>query len=252
MSKINRMQQGNLLEINNEGISATCLLETMRRQGGMKGFIQEWILERELRDVDIPKEIAQTLLMQYRSTNNLNEDKIFEEHLQDRHINEELLQKMLIRPHKIVAYRNDRWGPAVESLYLKNKEKYDKVKYWRLEASNANVMQEVYFRIKDGEETWESMAAQFQKISTNAKAKIGPMPTQNVEPQILSELLSNAPGKVIQPIKIGINTAVVSLISFTPSELNEDLKRKILQETFDDWLQNEYKLLSTRISFSQS
>ena len=45
--------------------------------------------------------------------------------------------------------------------YLKHKEQFDLVTYWRLESSNQDLMQEIYFRLKDKEESWDSLARQF-------------------------------------------------------------------------------------------
>ena len=78
-----------------------------------------------------------------------------------RHIDESLLIKILSRPLQVVQYREERWGPFAQSLYLQHKERFDMVTYQRLESSNADVMQEIYFRLKDGEESWDGWPANF-------------------------------------------------------------------------------------------
>ena len=38
------------------------------------------------------------------------------DHLQNRHIDESLLIKILSRPLQVVHYREERWGPFAQSL----------------------------------------------------------------------------------------------------------------------------------------
>ena len=64
---------------------------------------------------------------------------------------------------KIEKFKEERWGNRFNSLYLKNKDKFDQYTYKFLGLENGNAMKEVYFRLKDGEETWETMAEQFKK-----------------------------------------------------------------------------------------
>ena len=66
-------------------------------------------------------------------------------------------------------------------MYLSKKENYDLIKYNRLQSDNPDVMQEVYFRLKDGEETWENMIKQFKSIDPKNNGIIGPIPLKNVE-----------------------------------------------------------------------
>ena len=49
-------------------------------------------------------------------------------------------------------------------------------------------MQEVFFRLKDNEETWESLARQFQPGSESANGRIGPVPVKSIEPSLLKAL----------------------------------------------------------------
>ena len=52
-------------------------------------------------------------------------------------------------------------------------------------------MQEVYFRLKDGEESWESLAKQFPGAGTDAAVQEA-IPISQVEPEIVDVLKGRA------------------------------------------------------------
>ena len=53
--------------------------------------------------------------------------------------------------------QEEKWGPQVNSLYLQNKDEFDYVVYHELKSAKTNTLQEIYFRIKDKETTWETL-----------------------------------------------------------------------------------------------
>ena len=237
------------LLVDDQAMSCRDLIDLMRRQGSMPRLVQEWVLDQTLADTVLSEEQQQQLLNDYRAANQLTQDEAFQDHLQRRHIDEPLLQLMLNRPHQVVKYREERWGPAVESLYLKRKEDFDTVTYQRLQAADGEVMQEIYFRLKDGEESWESLARQFPGAGPDATAVQGPVAVSNVEAPVLAALRASEPGQVPRPIQIGDQTVVVALQDFQASTLDEALRTRLLRETFDSWLQEECTRMLERISF---
>lgn len=237
------------LLLDDQPMSCRNLIDLMRRQGAMPGLVQEWVLDQTLADTALPEDQQQQLLNEYRAANQLTQDEAFQDHLQRRHIDEALLQQMLNRPHQVVKYREDRWGPAAESLYLKRKEDFDTVTYQRLQAADTDVMQEIYFRLKDGEESWESLARQFPGAGPDATARQGPVAVSSVEAPVLVALRASEPGQVPRPIQLGDQTVVVALEAFQASDFDESLRTRLLRETFESWLQEESSKMLERISF---
>ena len=112
---------------------------------------------------------------------------IFKNHLNRLYIDEKIFKEMITRPSKVVRYRNERWGDHVKSLYLKNKEAYDRITYKRVQSNNMNLMQEVYFRLKDKEETWESILSQFP-ASQGKNGILKDVPAENIEEKLLLQM----------------------------------------------------------------
>jgi parvulin-like peptidyl-prolyl isomerase len=170
--------------------------------------------------------------------------------LQQRQLNEDLLLQTLTRPHKVVMYREERWGPRANSLYLQSKERYDSIRYRRLEATDADVMQEVYFRLKSGEESWEALARQFNPGNPDATGLVGPVAVNQVEPELLEKLREAGEGKLLLPLQLGTNTVVAQLEEILPSEFNEELRTLLLRDAFDQWLAEECSRTINKLTFA--
>lgn len=235
--------------LDDNALSTEKVVELLRRQGAVPRLIREWILDETLEGTEIKKEARARLLNKYREDNNLTEDTAYFDHLEKRHINEVQLIKIIIRPYQVVKYREERWGPFANSLYLKHKERFDLVTYNRLESENADIMQEVYFRLKDGEESWESLARQFPGAGTEATAVQEAIPISQVEPEIVDVLRKVEPRRVARPIQLGNKVTVVSLIEFKSSKFDNEIRTKLLRQEFEDWLEQECNRMMNKVRF---
>ena len=148
--------------INDQKVSSTKILEIIRKNGQILSIIRDLIIDSELSIIELKPELEEELIKKFREDNKLTSEDEYHEYLNSRHLDEALLKQMVTRPNRIVQYREERWGPRAKSLYLQHKDNYDLVTYFRLQCNNSDVMQEVYFRIKDKEESWESLNMQFQ------------------------------------------------------------------------------------------
>lgn len=232
-------------------LSSEETIELLRQQGALPRLIQDWVMDRTLAQTEIEPEIQKNILDDYRSSNRLTSEEAFAEHLQKRHIDESLLLKMLIRPHQVVRYREERWGPFAQSLYLQKKERFDLVTYQRLESSNAEVMQEIYFRLKDGEESWDGLARQFPGAPADATALRGPVPVSDVEAPVLEVLRQNEAGRIARPLQLGSQVIVVALVQFQPSRFGDEVRTALLRQAFDEWIAQECSRMLNKIRFPE-
>ena len=239
-----------LMMLDDRPISADQLLDLLRRNGQLKSLLQEWILEDALKDIHLPEQEEEQLLADFRHQQGLNDDEAFVSFLDSRMLTKPLLLRTLSRPHKVVLYREERWGPRVNSLYLQRKERYDCIRYHRLAATNADVMQEVYFRLKDREESWDSLARQLSPGDQSATGLIGPVAVSTIEPELLQQLRAAGEGKLLRPMQLGGATVVAQLEEVLPSEFNEELRTLLLRESFEEWLSEECSRMIQKVRFS--
>jgi len=110
-------------------------------------------------------------------------------------------------------------------------------------------MQEVYFRLKDKEESWESLARQFSPGDPSANARVGPIEVRQIEPELLEALRAFGVGTVIRPLTIESQVVVAELEVFQASHYNEELKAQILREEFDHWIQEECRTMMNKVNY---
>ena len=235
--------------LDDQPLSGRELLALTRRGGQLQALLRDWILDRVLAEVILPAKEQAQLLQDFRQQHKLESEESYVAFLQQRLLDEELLLAMICRPHQVVRYREERWGPRANSLYLQSKERYDKIRYRRLQASNADVMQEVYFRLKDREETWESLARQVNPGDPTATGMVGPIAVSEVEPALLSQLRQAGEGRLLRPLLLGGQTVVAQLEEVLPSEFNTELRTLLLRDAFDEWLGEECSRMLQKVNF---
>jgi len=237
------------LLLDEQPINSCAVLSVLRRQGQITNLVRELILDQALAEVEITAEEQAELVNAFRVEQKLESEEAYLGFLQTRHLTEDLLSQMVTRPQRVVRYREERWGPRANSLYLKHKERYDLITYKRLQCGNADVMQEVFFRLKDREESWESLAQQFAGGNSSATALVGPIAVSGLEEPVLKAMRQMGAGKVCRPISLGDQVVVVELEKFEPSEFNEELRTRILREEFETWLQEECSKMLSKVSY---
>ncbi len=230
----NKVEGDIVMLIDDYEVSGITALNIIRRGGQLTKMIKEIIIDKEVEHIELGPEKESELLNNFRKNEGLESEEEYRDFMKSRILDEYLLTQMICRPSKIVAYREERWGPRANSLYLKYKDRFELVTYNCLGSTDTNVMQEVYFRLKDGEETWEEMGKQF-----NASYLHGPIPIEKVDNTLIEQLRANTLKKICHPFKCGNKWVVSQLISFENKVYDDELRSQILREEFDSWLKEE-------------
>lgn len=238
-----------VLRVDDQPLAGAELLNLVRRTGQLPNVLREWLLDQALAEIQLEEGEEERLVQELRQSQGLESEEAFHSFLAQRQLSEPLLRQSLSRPHKVVRYREERWGPRANSLYLQHKDRYDRIRYRRLQSIDADVMQEVYFRLKDGEESWESLARQFEPGKPDADAMQGPVPVAQVDPELLAELHRAGPGRLLKPLKLGGQVVVAQLEEVLMAEFNEELRTLLLRDAFEAWLAEECSRMVQKLEF---
>ena len=229
-------------------VSYSEVIGFLRINGQIPALVRNLILDHHLTDIHLDTDLENRLLNEFLEKNNLTNEESFLDYLTSKCLNNSLLKKIITRPERIVRFREERWGSRVKSLYLQHKDKYDLVTYRILQSINCDLMQEVFFRIKDGEENWQSLSRQFHPNDPNADGRIGPVPVSSIEPELLEALRQAGERRVLGPLPLGKYMVVAELESFQASQFDDQLRRRILQQELDTWLDGECAKMLKKIS----
>ena len=84
----------------------------------------------------------------FKKANNIQSEDDLKRFTITNYVNIEICSDLAERNVKIEKFREEKWGPQVNSLYLQNKDEFDYVVYHELKSAKTNTLQEIYFRIK--------------------------------------------------------------------------------------------------------
>jgi len=240
MSELTKTTADTALWLDDQPVSTAEVMAVLRKERKLPELVRNLVLDRTLSQIKIAEGREDELLQTFRQQHQFESDERFADFLQKNCLTEQLVKQSLSRPERIVQYREERWGPRANSLYLKHKDRYDKITYRRLQAANADVMQEVFFRLKDREDSWDTMAKQFPGAQAHAGGRQIAIPSANVEAPLLAALRQAGPGVVIRPLQLNAKSVVVAeLETIEASSFDDELRTLILRQEFDSWLQEE-------------
>lgn len=158
----------------------------------------------------------------------------------------EQLEALATRELRIELFKQQTWGPKLESYFLTHKSKLDKVIYSLIRTTNAEIAQELYFRIQAGEQSFAELAREY---STGPEAQtgglLGPVELSQPHPVLAKMLSTSQRSQLLPPTRLGEWFVIVRLEKFIPAQLDEAMRQQLLNSLFEAWLAEQLKQLHT-------
>lgn len=149
-------------------------------------------------------------------------------------------QRLVVKKAKLDKFKAWKWGNQLESYYLKRKERLDRVIYSLLRVKDAAVAQELYFRLESNEASFTDLASKYSKgPEANTGGLIGPADLGGCHPRLAEMLRVSQPEQLWPPTRIEDWWVIMRLEKFLPTQLDEALRRRLLDELFSQWLQEQ-------------
>ncbi len=143
-------------------------------------------------------------------------------------------------------YQQVQWGHRIPSYFLVRKRSLDRAIFSAIQIDNLGMAQELYLRVKDRRQSFDKLARLY---SQGAEAKLGgvlgPIPVERIHPQIVYHLSSLKPGELSPLFQLDNFHIFVRLEQWLPAKFDDDIKGRLMEELFEQWLQSE---ISNRIS----
>lgn len=200
---------------------------------------REIILDQAVTNIECTTEetamAEQQFFMQMQM--NPNEPQQLQTWLERNYLTREQLQQRILRGIKLEKYKQQTWGNDLESYYLKRKRQLDKIIYSLIRTKNPGQAQELYFRISEGEKEFAELARQHsQGAESETGGLIGPVELTVPHPEIAQKLMTSQPGQVLPPTRIGEWIVILRLEKYLAAQLDQNMKRRLLDELFNTWL----------------
>ena len=155
------------------------------------------------------------------------------------------LQTHIAREESLYRFSKQRFGPGIEERYLITAADLDDVIYSLIRVKDGLLARELWFRLSEGEISFVDAAAQYgQGPEADRKGLIGPIPIGSIEPPAIRNLLRGlSPGEFTSPQLFGGLHLLLRLEQLNPSVLDDKMKRKLLREQLEAFLQERTQAL---------
>ena len=237
------------MKINSKSYCLNDLVDVLRRNNQIPIVARELILDEAISNIKIPDEKEKVLIKQFRIDNKLEDESSFSSYLKQNYLDSNALQCNLERIEKIAIFKEETWGPRAQSFYLQCKDKYDKISMNIISNPSKDAIQEIYFRIKDGEETWQSMANMLSRNNQPLNYKVGPVAVSAMPEIIVKTMLQHGKSVITTPISHNNTFYIAELLEVHSTKFDATIKEKILSDALDSWLDNAIKDLADNIQF---
>lgn len=227
------------LQVGNIIVTPENIFPLLAQKQMIAPLAREIILDQAIAHIECTPEETATAEQQFfmQMQLNPNEPQQLQTWLEKNYLTREQLQERILRGIKLEKYKLETWSNDLESYYLKRKRQLDKIIYSLIRTKNAGQAQELYFRISEGEKEFTDLARQHsQGAEAETGGLIGPVELTVPHPEIAQKLMTSQPGQVLPPMRIGEWIVILRLEKYLAAQLDQNMKRRLLDELFNTWL----------------
>jgi parvulin-like peptidyl-prolyl isomerase len=241
-----------VLQIGDRAITAEELIPLLAGYQMMPRFIQEILIDQAIASIECSPEQIAEVCQQFYAQNQITDDQTRNAWLESQGMTEEQLQALATRDLRIELFKQATWGPKLESYFLSRKDQLDKVIYSLIRTRDVGIAQELYFRILEEEQSFAELARSYsQGPEAQTDGLIGPVELSVPHPTLAQMLSLSQPGQLCPPTRVGEWLVLVRLEKFIPAQLDESMRRRLLDECFNNWLKDQVEQ-SAPIKVNQS
>jgi parvulin-like peptidyl-prolyl isomerase len=179
-----------------------------------------------------------TAIIQFREQQQLTSPVALNVWLQKHQMTMEAMEEFAIRTVLVEKFKRTTWGNKLESYFLKRKADLDQVVYSLIRTQDGELAQELYFRIREGEQSFAQLAPQYsQGTEVHTGGLLGPVPLSQPHPSIRNLLSASQPGQLWLPCIVSDWFVIIRLEKFLPAQFDASMQQYLLNELFETWLQ---------------
>ena len=235
-----------VLQIGDRSITAEEVLPLMAGYQMLPQFLQELLIDQAIAAIDCTEEEITEAYQQFYAQNQLTSEEARQAWLNHYRMNPSQLETLATREMRIEKFKQKTWGPKLESYFLSRKDKLDKVIYSLIRTQDVGIAQELYFRVLEGEQSFAELARAYsQGPEAQTDGLIGPVELSVPHPTLAQLLTLSQPGQLSPPTRVGEWIVLVRLEKFIPAQMDESMRRRLLNECFNTWLKEQLEQLGS-------
>ncbi|HEY9768924.1 MAG TPA: peptidylprolyl isomerase [Coleofasciculaceae cyanobacterium] len=239
-----------VLEVDNQVYTAEDLVPLLTQYQLLPKLAQEILIDKAIAEIKCSEEENNLTYNQFCQQNQLTSEEEVQTWLNQQGMNREQLQNLITKRLRIDRYKQETWSDQVDAHFIKRKSQLDRVVYSLIRVEKPEVAQELYFRIKDDENTFSALAMEYSQGSeAQTGGLIGPVEINAPHPKIARILATCQPGQLVPPTRVGEWIVIVRLENYLSAKLDDSMRQRMLDELFNRWLN---KAIQQKVSFLSS
>ncbi len=229
-----------ILQIAEHTITSNELLPLLTKFQLLPQLIKELLIDQAISGISLSSEEAPLALEQFYQQHQLTDDQQRQAWLNHYRMTPDQLTQQAQRQMKLEKFKQNTWGRQLESEFIQNKDQFDQFIYSLIRTSNAEIAQELYFRLQDGEQSFSELAPEYSKgPEAQTGGLIGPVMASKLHPTLTRMLANSQPGHLWPPTRLGEWLVLVRLEKYIPAQLNDTLRRQLLNQRLEQWLKEQ-------------
>lgn len=239
-----------VLEVDNQIYTAEDLVPLLTQYQILPKLAQEILTDKAIANIKCSEEENAQIFNQFCQQNQLTSEEQVQEWLDKQGMNREQLQNVITKKLRIDQYKQETWSDQVDAHFIKRKSQLDRVVYSLIRVEKPEVAQELFFRIKDDENTFSALAMEYsQGTEAQTGGLIGPVEINAPHPKIAQILATCQPGQLVPPTRVGEWIVIIRLENYLSAKLDNPMRQRMLDELFNHWLNEAIK---QKVSFLPS
>lgn len=170
----------------------------------------------------------------------ITSDEVLQAWLVRNNVTTEQWQASITRNIKIEKFKQATWENKLESYFLKRKGQLDRIIYSLIRVKDPHVAQELYFRIREGEQSFADLAGQYSEgPEAQTGGLIGPVELNVPHPQLTKQLMASQPGQLLTPMSLSGWVVIARLEKLLPAQLDQAMRQRLMNELFEQWINDQ-------------
>lgn len=236
-----------ILKVGDQTITAEEVIPLLAKYQLLPQLLREIIIDQTIATIDCTDEEKNAACEQFYTKNQLTSQEERQAWRDRQDLSLEQVEELAVRGLKLEKFKQATWGHKIESYFLKRKGRLDRVIYSLIRTKEAAIAQELYFRIQEGEQSFNELARDYsQGPEAQTGGLVGPVELSTPHPTLAQMLTVSQPGQLLPPTRLGDWFIVIRLEKFLPVQLDDAMRQRLLEEMFTTWLQEQ---LRQQISF---
>lgn len=173
-----------------------------------------------------PAAVLEVLRAQWTDVNGLSP----EQWLEALGLEASAVDALVSRQWRWQQWCEQRFAGSLNSYYLSRKAGLDRVRFWQLELSDADLAAELYQRLRQGEVSFAALAEEFASEASVTVCRRGPTAMGELPPELCTALQKLEVGALLAPRLVGAVWQILQLDGKEPQSLSAELRARLLTE----------------------